>query len=220
MICPAHFQERVTRAGGLNRYGQPNFRLAWSQDEKFRAGGVWPHDHYAGYRNVYAANCAPVPPKDGYWMLMEWDGPETFGGEAMYFFLHRDETTGLCSLGPYPHKGRYKVAVKLIWTTVDDGVMTIEPWALNSRVVDMIIPVVLAGRKDSVERRRKFADAERQQTERKLSAQVEAVMKDAKRPLLLPSKIDDRIRLMEKQWVEFLRNPTLRPGFHQTKAVA
>jgi hypothetical protein len=32
-------------------------------------------------------------------------------------------------------------------------------------------------------------------------------MNSAKRPLLLPSRIDDRIRLMEKQWSKFLKNP-------------
>jgi hypothetical protein len=206
-ICPQHFQDRINRVGGLNRYGQPNFRLAWSQSETMRAGGVWPHDHFAGYREVYVANGSPRRPKQGYWMLMEWDGPETFGSEAMWFYLHRDETTGLSTLGPYPHKGRYKIAVKLIWTTVDEGALQIEPWPLNSAIIDMIIPVILAGRKDSVARRKQFAAAERAQAERKIDTAIEAVMKDAKRPMLLPSKIDDRIRLMEKQWAAYLNNP-------------
>jgi hypothetical protein len=150
---------------------------------------------------------SPRRPKQGYWMLMEWDGPETFGSEAMWFYLHRDETTGLSTLGPYPHKGRYKIAVKLIWTTVDEGALQIEPWPLNSAIIDMIIPVILAGRKDSVARRKQFAAAERAQAERKIDTAIEAVMKDAKRPMLLPSKIDDRIRLMEKQWAAYLNNP-------------
>lgn len=214
-ICPKAFQDRVTRAGGMNRYGEPNFRLAWSQTETQRAGGVWGYDHYAGYREVYLANGSVYPPKHGYWMLMEWDGPETFGGEAQYFFLHRDETTGLCTLGPYPHRGRYKIAVKLIWTTFDEGEMHIDPWPLNSSIVDMIIPVIMAGRKDSVERRKQFAAAEKIRSERKIDTAIEAARKDAKRSLL-PSQIEDRIRLMEPQWVKYLKSPKrLTQGIHQ-----
>lgn len=204
---PGYMAERINRAGGLNRYGEPNFMLAWSQAEKIRSGGVWPQDHYAGYRDVYVANGSPYPPQDGYWMLMEWDPPEMFGSETLWWYLHRDETTGLAMLGPYPHKGRYKIALKLIWTSIDEGVMTIEPMALNSSLVDMIIPVVIAGRKDSPQRRKAFAVAEKAMAERRLNSSIESLMNSAKRPLLLPSQIDDRIRLMEKQWSSFLKNP-------------
>lgn len=211
-LCPPHFQDRVTRAGGVNRYGEPNFKLAWSQAETRRAGGVWPHDHYAGYREVYLANGSPYPPRQGYWMLLEWLAPEQFNGEAAYFFLHRDDTTGLCTLGPYPHRGRYEVAAKLIWTSFNDGVMKIEPWSLNSAVINRIIPVICEARKDSLKKRREFAQAERVRTERKLDSAIESLMNDAKRPLILPSQIEDRIRLMEPQWKKFLQE---RPQIHR-----
>lgn len=204
---PQKYVDRINRAGGFNRYGGPNFRLAWSQAEKMRSGGVWPQDHYIGYRDVYVANGSPYPPQDGYWMLMEFDPPEMFGSETIWWYLHRDETTGLGMLGPYPHKGRYKIALKLIWTSIDDGVMSIEPMELNSSVIDMIIPVIIAGRKDSPERRKAFAAAEKATADRRLNSQIESMLNDSKRPLLLPSRIDDRIRLMERQWSEFLKNP-------------
>jgi hypothetical protein len=217
--CPEHFQERIARAGGRNRYGGANFKLAWSQTETMRAGGVWGEDKFAGYRNVFLANGSPYPPKHGYWMLLEWDGPETFGGEALWFYIHRDETTGLCSLGPYPHKGRYKIAVKLIWTTFGDGKMDIDPWPLNSAIVNFVIPVILKARKDSIQRRRQVAASDKAVAERKLDTALDALMKDSKRPMLLPSKIDDRIRLMEGQWGEWLRGhrPQLHRGFQQAR---
>jgi hypothetical protein len=215
-VCPRQYQKRITRAGGLNRYGEPNFRLVWSQAETHRAGGVWPHDRYAGYREVYLANGSPYPPRQGYWILLEWTPPEQYGSEAAYYFLHRDDTTGLCNLGPYPHRGRYQIAVKLIWTFFDSDRLVIEPWPLTSTVTDRLIPVILAGRNDSPQRRAEFAEAERLRAERKMESQIEALMHDAKRPLLLPSKIDDRIRLMEKQWAEFLKAPqSLHRGVQQ-----
>lgn len=216
MICPQHFQDRVTRAGGNNRYGGPNFRIAWSRTETFRAGGVWPHDHFAGYREVYAANCSPVPPKQGYWMLMEWKAPEDFGGEAVYRFLHRDDETGLCLTGPYPSRGRYEKAVPLIDTAFDNGKMILYPWPLNSRIVDRIIPLIKDAKTHSVRRRREFAAAEKAQVEKKLERNIEAVMKESKRPLLLPSQIDDRIRLLERQWSEWMKRPKFKQtGFQQ-----
>ena len=205
-VCPAEFQERITRAGGLNRYGEPNFKLVWSRSYTHRAGGVWTHDRYAGYREVYIANGSPIPPRDGYWILLEWTPPEQYVSETAWFFLHRDETTGLCSLGPFPHRGRYEIAVKLIWSSIDDGKLTIQPWTLNSAIVDRIIPVILAGRKDSIIRRREFAAAEKVRAERKAESAIEAVIHNAKRKLL-PSQIEDRIRLLEKQWSEYLANP-------------
>jgi hypothetical protein len=215
-VCPKQYQDRITRAGGVNRYGDPNFKLVWSQSETHRAGGVWPHDRYAGYREVYLANGSPYPPRQGYWLLLEWTPPEQYGSEAAYYFLHRDETTGLCSLGPYPHRGRYEVAVKLIWTSFEDNRLVIEPWPLNSTVIDRIIPVILAGRSDSVQRRKEFAEAERVRTERKMESQIESLMNDAKRPLVLPSQIDDRIRLMEKQWADYLKKkPAIQRGVQQ-----
>jgi hypothetical protein len=214
--CPAEYQERITRAGGLNRYGEPNFKLAWSQSETQLAGGVWPHERYVGYRELFVATWSPYQPRQGYWMLMEWTSPEQYQGETFYHFINRDEATGLCVLGPYPHRGRYQIAVKLIWTTIDDGKMIIEPWSLNSTVIDRLMPVIMAGKRDSPQRRRQFAQTQRAQAQRKLDSAIDAVMNDAKRPLLLPSQIDDRIRLMEKQWAGYLKNkPAANRGFQQ-----
>lgn len=212
--CPKSFQDRVTRVGGLNRYGGPNYRLAWSQDETFRAGGIWPEEHFIGYRTVYLATCSPEPPSDGYWMLLDWQGPEEFGGEAMWDFLHRDERTGLNSLGPYPHRGRYQIAAKLIWSWFDNGKLIIEGWPLDSRTIDMVIPVIRRHKNDSSEQKRRAANQMREEAERQKTRKIEALIKDSKRSLL-PSQIDDRIRLMEKQWAKFLKHPTMRPGFQQ-----
>lgn len=216
--CPAHFQERITRAGGLNRYGTPNFILGWSQTETFRAGGVWPDDRFAGYREVYVANCSPYAPRDGYWMLMEWEGPEAYGDEALYHFTNRDANTGLTSLGPYPHRGHYKLAVKLVNTIIDNGTLRVLPWELTSKVIDLVVPTVIAAKKDTLSRRLRFEEEQRQKRERRMVNAMEAVMKDSKRPLMTQEKIDDRVRLMEKQWAAWLRNPRLRKGFQQSPA--
>jgi hypothetical protein len=210
---PQWLTDRILRVGGLNRYGEPNYRLAWSQSETHRAGGCWA-DHYIGYRRVYLANEQPNPPKKGYWMLLEWDAPETFGGEGLYYFLHRDDTNGLCNIGPYPHRGRYKIALKLIWSMIVDGEMIIEAEPLSSKLVDFIIPIIVKARKDSYEKKLAQIKADKLQADRLMSSQIDAALNDAKRPLISQMQLDDRIRLMEKQWAEWLRNPRqLSRGF-------
>ncbi len=205
-IPPRWLVERIDRAGGMNRYGESNFKLAWSQSETHRAGGCWA-DRYIGYRRVYLANESPKPPKHGYWMLLEWDAPETFGGEGLYYFLHRDDTNGLCNIGPYPHRGRYKIAIKLIWSTIVDTEMVIEPEPLSSKVVDRILPIIMEHRRDSYEKKMQIIKADRIRAEKQMNDQIDAALKDAKRPLLTQMQIDDRARLMEKQWAAWLKNP-------------
>ena len=213
--CPKYFQDKLTKAGGLNRFGQPNYKIVSSLEATFRAGGIWPADGYEGYREVYEANGSPFPPKKHYWMLMEWVPPEQFGGELAYFYLNTNEVNGYCLLGPYPHKGRYQIAVKLTNNIIDNGVMTIEPLPLNAIIIDRIIPIIKTAKYTSFKRRMEAAEADRIRIEKKMDAQIEAARQDSKRPLLLPSEIDDRVRLLEKQWSNWLKkNPDVKSGIH------
>lgn len=213
---PRRFERRLAEAGGRNRYGQPNFRLGWSRDERFRAGGVWPHDKYAGYRQVFTVTATPEPPAVGYWMLMMWRAPETFGGEALYNYLHRDEETGICTLGPYPHRGRYEIVARLNWTIMDQGTMKIEPWPLNSVIVERLIPICKQLLHESRDDKRKRQQMDIARAEKKQQQAVDAVVNEAKAAVknLLPSQIEDRIRLLERQWSQQLKSGRrIDPGF-------
>lgn len=209
---PPEFEERLASAGGRNRYGQPNFRLGWSRDERFRAGGVWPHDKYAGYRNVFTVTCTPEPPASGYWMLMMWRGPEYYGGEAMYDYLHRDEQTGLCTLGPYPHRGRYEIVARLNWTYLDEGNMKIEPWPINSVIIERLVPICRKFLQESIAEKKQRSEMDRARTEQKRKAALDSMMHESRQRNLLPSQIEDRIRLMEKQWDEYIKRGKKAPS--------
>lgn len=211
---PPDFERRLAEAGGKNRYGGPNFRLGWSRDEKFRAGGVWPLDKYAGYRSVHTVTCTPHPPSVGYWMLMQWKPPEFYGGEPLYDFLHRDEETGLNTLGPYPHRGRYEIVARLNWTYMDEGRMTIEPWPINSIILRRLIPMVKMLMGESAAQKKKRNQMDTARAEKRKRDAVDAVMNEARSIHLLPSQIEDRIRLLEKQWSEYIKSgKRIQPGF-------
>jgi hypothetical protein len=86
--CPPEFQERLTRVGGVNRYGLPNFIIVWGQSWTVRRGGTWEQDdgtYFRGYRNVL---------EDGRpcWILKKWNAPEIYGSPALWFMQNREES--------------------------------------------------------------------------------------------------------------------------------
>ena len=106
--CPQWFQQALTRIGGTNHYGEPIFKLVWSQDEQMTVGGRW-KDGFEGYRR------APLIPGDPCWALLVWEPCEVAGGSYESWQRDfRDEETGLLQCGGYPKYGAYRVLQKFI----------------------------------------------------------------------------------------------------------
>lgn len=134
--CPSQFQDAFTRVGGTNRYGEPIFKLVWSETALARSGGYWAKDGYLGYRDFQIGGRAPC------WLLMMWKPPESFGSPARWYYHHRDEATGLQELGEYPFHGQYVVLQKLIHYEQVDGRMQAEILELSSFLVYVMLPAV------------------------------------------------------------------------------
>jgi len=145
--CPQEFQERLTQIGGLNRYDEPNFRIAWGQTETFRAGGYWA-DGFHGYRDLLSGCGEPA------WMLMQWTSPEEYGTPELYYLRNHDEDTGLQILGEYPYSGRYEVLFKFIHKEFSQGQMKVEHMPLNDLILDMVVPIVMQARDISLEKKK------------------------------------------------------------------
>lgn len=213
--CPEEFQQRLNDAAGLNQFGEPNFRIVWGQSETFRAGGVWPADRFIGYRQVYASTGNPFKGSPC-WMILEWDPSERFNGEGLYYFLNRDEDTGLQTLGEYPYSGRYKVALKLSNTEVVNGSLEVTHYHLDSGVIDYLIPILIEAGKISRERRLLEAQQERARAEEKLDKDLDAV-RDSSRMAFKgaassysgqqnrTSLVQRRMELIEQQMKQMLR---------------
>jgi hypothetical protein len=228
--CPEEFQQRLNDAAGLNPYGEPNFRIVWGQSETFRAGGVWPSDHFIGYRQVYASTGSPFRGSPC-WMILEWDPAERFNGEALYYFLNRDETTGLQTLGEYPYSGRYKVALKLSNSEVVNGVLHVEHYHLDSGVIDYLIPIIIKAAAVRKEHRQLEAKYERARAEEKLDKSIDMVRDDARMAFggaassyrgkqNKTSLVTRRMELIERQMKQMLRNygagmAKIQRGFQQ-----
>lgn len=144
--CPPAYQERITRAGGVNRYGEPLYKLVWGEAHRTKAGGYWECEGYTGYRDIYL-NDSPC------WLLLEWHDPIEYGSPTLWYMDNLDEATGLQTLGPFPYKGDYQVLFILRDHREEAGQLVIDPMPLNGMLIDTVIPLMIVGKTISYERR-------------------------------------------------------------------
>src|SRR5262249_52496996 len=136
--------------GGINKFDQPCFRLVWAQTETAVRGGKWSVDEatYAGYRHLLVGSGEPC------WMLMQWHAPEEFGSPEAFYVQNFDEETGLQILGEFPYSGTYLPLYHLRWHEMIDGKLTLHSFPLEAWIIDMIVPIVIAAKDVSLERRK------------------------------------------------------------------
>jgi hypothetical protein len=151
-LCPPEFQARITEAGGINKFGNPNFLVVWGNTYTFRAGGIWEGDDenqfptYTGYRDILLGM------GNNAWLLLIWDAP-TMTPEQFYI-ENFDEATGLSILGEFPYLGSYSIVSTLEWRHVVNGRLIIEPQPLTSMLIDLVIPTIIQAKEVSVARRK------------------------------------------------------------------
>jgi hypothetical protein len=177
--CPAEFAERITAAGGVNKYDKPNFRLVWGQSPAamIRAGGSWdfPHlegvEHYRGYRDI---------PVDGYeacWLLQQWMPAEFWGSPAAWYIQNWDNDTEMQVLGGYPYSGRYLTIFSLIYRDKENGIE--EHMPLNNFLVDVVVPIVVMSRQISDLKKRAVVAEQKARRDAEEVAQIEASIRNA-----------------------------------------
>jgi hypothetical protein len=208
---PAHFQDRLTRAGGLTRYGLPNFRLAWAQTETTRQGGRWEADGewYTGYRDVLLGDGLP------HWMLLRWaDAGKSIDmpflpseSDGAWYEANKCPITGLSLLGGYPYQGSYQIALQLRakWTTKDargNPHLHLHAFPLSTQIIDMMVPIIKATREVSIQAKLRSMDDDREKEQDEYSQTVEDIYQDAKLSASARASkwIEDKARSIESAW--------------------
>ena len=110
--APREVSERVARAGGWNRFGEPNFRVVWGGSRLAWAGGRWTDRDAHGNALRECAELRRVPkyvPHDR-WHLERWMPPESYGLPAEWDARTAETEGGLRipALGPYPARGDWE----------------------------------------------------------------------------------------------------------------
>lgn len=110
--APEAVRERLARAGGLNRFGEPNFRVVWGGARLAWVGGRWTDRDAQGNVIRERVELRRVPkylPIDR-WHVERWMPPETYGAPAVWRAQTVETENGVRvpALGPYPSRGEYE----------------------------------------------------------------------------------------------------------------
>lgn len=110
--APASLQARLARAGGLNRFGEPNFRVVWGWSRLTWIGGKWTDTDAHGNVTREIVELREVPkylPLDR-WHIERWMPPESYGSPQQWHTetIERNDGVSIPALGPYPRRGEYE----------------------------------------------------------------------------------------------------------------
>jgi hypothetical protein len=110
--APASIERRVTRVGGSNRYGEPNFRVVWGGSRLTWIGGRWTDRDAHGNALRETIELRQVPkyaPLDR-WHIERWTPPESYGSPDSWYAQTMEVEDGIrvAALGPYPSRGEYE----------------------------------------------------------------------------------------------------------------
>ena len=105
-------QLRLARAGGLNRFGEPNFRAVWGWSRLAWIGGKWTDADAHGNITREIVELREVPKYFPFerWHIERWTPPESYGSPQQWYAqtIERADGIAIPALGPYPRRGEYE----------------------------------------------------------------------------------------------------------------
>ena len=109
---PALVEDRLTRAGGCNRFGEPNYRAVWGWNRLAWIGGQFEDrdEHGALLRERIELRLEPKYPAFNRWHVERWVPPEAYGSPRAWYAQTLEFVNGrsVLALGPYPSRGDYE----------------------------------------------------------------------------------------------------------------
>jgi hypothetical protein len=109
---PPQVAERLLRAGGVNRYGEPNYRAVWGWNRLAWIGGKFEDRDERGdlVREAVELRREPKYAAVNRWHIERWMPPEGYGSPRQWYAqtLERENGVSIPALGPYPDRGDYE----------------------------------------------------------------------------------------------------------------
>jgi hypothetical protein len=111
--APESVARALQRAGGVNRFGEPNYRAVWGWNRLAWIGGKFEErDPETGslIREVVELRQEPKYPAVNRWHIEKWMAPETYGSPRAWYAqtIERENGVSIPALGPYPVRGEYE----------------------------------------------------------------------------------------------------------------
>ena len=179
---PKRYSELLTRLGGKNLFGEPNFILQWGLSAVRR----------------YAVPDAFLAPYLNAWCLAEWTPAEEFGSPADW-----DEE----ECGPYPFRGLYTPIQ--VFREGSEPIM-LDTEYLNLEVLKLFLWVALNHKHDSLQKRMDFLKDQKAQADAQETKRLIDLIEDGA-PAFLDSAsfsehlncntvVKQRIEALERNW--------------------
>jgi hypothetical protein len=109
---PETAAHRLERAGGHNRYGEPNYRVVWGWNRLAWIGGKFEdrNEHGVLLRERVELRMEPKYPAVNRWHIERWVPPEVYGSPRAWYAqtIERENGISIPALGPYPSRGEYE----------------------------------------------------------------------------------------------------------------
>jgi hypothetical protein len=115
--APDSVERRLRLAGGINRYGEPNFRAVWGWSRLTWVGGRWEDRDAPGnlIREVVELRQVPKYVPFDRWHIERWVPPEVYGSPQQWYAqtIEVEGSRTIPALGPYPARGEYELCFTL-----------------------------------------------------------------------------------------------------------
>jgi hypothetical protein len=109
---PETVAHRLRRVGGINRFGEANYRAVWGWNRLAWIGGKFEDRDEQGalLRECVELRQEPKYPAVNRWHIERWLPPETYGSPRAWYAqtIERDNGISVPALGPYPSRGEYE----------------------------------------------------------------------------------------------------------------
>lgn len=110
---PESVAQRLKCAGGINRFGEANYRAVWGWNRLAWIGGKFEErDPATGslLREVVELCQEPKYSAVNRWHIERWVPPETYGSPRAWYAqtIERENGVSIPALGPYPSRGEYE----------------------------------------------------------------------------------------------------------------
>jgi hypothetical protein len=109
---PESIARRLAFAGGLNRYGEPNYRVVWGWNRLSWIGGKFEDRDTSGnlLRETVELRQEPKYADVNRWHVERWIAPEAYGSPRTWYLQTVEIANGrsVPTLGPYPARGEYE----------------------------------------------------------------------------------------------------------------
>lgn len=151
-VAPKDVRQCLAEVGGLNPFGEPNYRLTIAEHTRWFQGGVWrtyrngaslrDRGSFMEMENGMRVERVPekpiseraemrwvnrYPPDLAGWIFQEWFPAHHYGNREDWEAMKVPGHSTLCRLGPYPEKGDYELALPFGYGQGHQDQLTLPP---------------------------------------------------------------------------------------------